>query len=113
MKSKMLKFMAVFLSLFLIGYAGYQAWVFFYTPYKTEIAVNYSVNEAIHVDGIAIRTETVIEDQYGGSVSYKLSIATLGSMPKTLAVLAVSIATSASFLAAETVTLPSLSTESS
>ena len=70
MKSKMLKFMAVFLSLFLIGYAGYQAWVFFYTPYKTEIAVNYSVNEAIHVDGIAIRTETIIEDQYGGSVSY-------------------------------------------
>lgn len=70
MKSKMLKFMAVLLSLFLIGYAGYQAWVFFYTPYKTEIAVTYSVNESIHVDGIAIRTETVIEDQYGGSVSY-------------------------------------------
>ena len=51
MKSKMLKFMAVFLSLFLIGYAGYQAWGFFYTPYKTEIAVNYSVNEAIQFQG--------------------------------------------------------------
>ena len=43
----------------------------------------------------------------------KLSMATLGSMPKTLAVLAVSIATSASFWAADRVTLPSLSTESS
>ena len=70
MKSKMLKFMAVLLSVFLVIYAGYQAWTFFYTPYKTEIAVTYSVNEAIHVNGIAVRTETVIEDQYGGSVSY-------------------------------------------
>ena len=70
MKSKMLKLMAALLSLFLIGYAGYQAWVFFYTPYQTEIAVTYSVNESIHVNGIAVRTETVIEDQYGGSVSY-------------------------------------------
>ena len=41
-----------------------------YNPYKTEIAVTYSVNEALHVNGIAVRTETVIEDQYGGSVSY-------------------------------------------
>ena len=70
MKSKMLKIMAVLLSVFLLGYAGYQAWVFFYTPYQTEIAVTYSVNEALHVSGIAIRTETVIEDQYDGSVSY-------------------------------------------
>ncbi len=70
MKSKVLKLMAVLLSVFLIGYAGYQAWMFFYTPYNTEIAVTYSVNESIHVNGIAVRTETVIEDQYGGSVSY-------------------------------------------
>ena len=70
MKSKMLKIMAVLLSVFLLGYAGYQAWVFFYTPYQTEIAVTYSVNEALHVSGIAVRTETVIEDQYDGSVSY-------------------------------------------
>ncbi len=43
----------------------------------------------------------------------KLSMATLGSMPKTLAVLAVSMATSASFWAAVRVTLPCLSTLSS
>lgn len=66
----MLKTLAVLLSVFLIVYAGYQAFVFFYNPYRTEIAVTYSVNEAIHVEGIAVRTETVIEDQYGGSVSY-------------------------------------------
>lgn len=70
MKNKMLKTLAVILSVFLVVYAGYQAWSLFYNPYKTEIAVTYSVNEAIHVDGIAVRTETVIEDQYGGSVSY-------------------------------------------
>lgn len=70
MKNAMLKMLAVLMSVFLIGYAGYQAWTFFYNPYKTEIAVTYSVNEAIHVDGIAVRTETVIDEQYGGSVSY-------------------------------------------
>lgn len=70
MRSNALRIIAVLLSLMLIVYAGYQAWVFFYTPYKTEIAVTYTVNEAIHVNGIAVRTETVIEDQYGGSVSY-------------------------------------------
>ena len=43
----------------------------------------------------------------------KLSMATLGSMPKKRAVRADSTATSASFWAAETVTLPSLSTLSS
>lgn len=43
----------------------------------------------------------------------KDSMATLGSMPKNSAVLAVSTATSASFWAAVKVTLPSLSTESS
>ncbi|MBQ7874823.1 MAG: hypothetical protein IJ306_06670 [Oscillospiraceae bacterium] len=70
MKNTMLKTLAALLAVFLIGYAGYQAWTFFYNPYQTEIAVTYSVNESIHVNGIAVRTETVIEDQYGGSVSY-------------------------------------------
>ena len=70
MKSKLMKATAILLALFLIVYAGYQAWTVFYNPYKTEIAVNYSVNESIHVDGLAVRTETVIEDQFDGSVSY-------------------------------------------
>ena len=70
MKNAMIKTLAVLMSVFLIGYAGYQAWGFLYNPYKTEIAVTYSVNEAIHVDGIAVRTETVIEDHTDGSVSY-------------------------------------------
>ncbi len=70
MKSKMIKVSAFFLSAFLLVYAGYQIWRFFYNPYNTEIAVNFSVSESIHVNGIAVRTETVIEDSYDGSVSY-------------------------------------------
>ncbi|MBR5310881.1 MAG: hypothetical protein IKU42_07145 [Oscillospiraceae bacterium] len=66
----MMKLLAIIMSLFLIVYAGYQAWTVFYNPYNTEIAVSYSVNESIHVEGIAVRTETVIEDQFDGSVSY-------------------------------------------
>lgn len=70
MKVNFLKVFAALMTFFLVIYAGYQAWTFFYNPYQTEIAVTYSVNEAIHVDGIAVRTETVIEEQYDGSVSY-------------------------------------------
>ncbi|MBQ5329386.1 MAG: hypothetical protein J6J15_09410 [Oscillospiraceae bacterium] len=70
MKVSFFKIFAAVLAIFIIGYAGFQAWTFLYNPYKTEIAVTYSVNEALHVNGIAVRTETVIEDQYGGSVSY-------------------------------------------
>ncbi len=70
MKINILKIFAVLLSLFLIAYAGFQAYTFFYNPYNTEIAVTYSVNEALRVNGIVVRSETVIADQYGGSVSY-------------------------------------------
>ena len=69
MKSKFFKIMAVLFAIFLIGYAAFQARTLFYNPYRTEIAVTYSVNEAVHVNGIVVRTETVIEDQFGGSVS--------------------------------------------
>ena len=70
MKSKMMKVSAFFLSAFLLVYAGYQIWRFFYNPYSTEIAVNFSVSESLHVNGIAVRTETIIEDDYDGSISY-------------------------------------------
>ena len=70
MKSKMLKTLALIMSVFLLVYAGFQVWRFFYNPYRTEIAVSYSVSESIHVNGIAVRTETIIEYNYGGSVSY-------------------------------------------
>ncbi len=70
MKSKVLKGFAILLSVFLIGYAGYQLWQFFYHPYQTEITVSASVNESIHVSGLAVRTETLIENEYDGSVSY-------------------------------------------
>ena len=70
MKVSFLKILAAILVVFLLIYAGFQAWIFFYNPYQTEIAVTYSVNEELHVNGIVVRTETVIEDQYGGSVSY-------------------------------------------
>ncbi len=70
MRSKMLKTLAIVMSAFLLVYAGFQVWRFFYNPYETEIAINHSVSESIHVNGIAVRTEMIIEDSYGGSVSY-------------------------------------------
>lgn len=70
MKSKMLKILAILLTVLLIAYAGYQIWRFFYHPYETEITVTSSVNEGLHVSGLAVRTETMIDNAYGGSVSY-------------------------------------------
>ena len=70
MKSKMLKILAILLTVLLIIYAGYQLWRFFYNPYETEITVNLSVNESLNVSGLAVRTETLIDNVYGGSVSY-------------------------------------------
>lgn len=71
MKGKMIKLLAVIMSAFFIFYAGYQAWRFFYNPYQTEIATEYSVSESLHVNGIAVRSETLIESEYtSGSVSY-------------------------------------------
>ena len=51
MKVSFFKIIAAILAVFIIGYAGVQAWIFLYNPYKTEIAVTYSVNEALHVKG--------------------------------------------------------------
>lgn len=70
MKGKLLKGFSILLSVLLLGYAGYQVWQFFYNPYQTEITVAASVNESLHVNGLAVRTETLIENEYGGSVSY-------------------------------------------
>ncbi len=71
MKGKMIKLLAVVMSAFFIFYAGYQAWRFFYNPYQTEITTEYSVSESLHVHGIAVRSETIIESvQTSGSVSY-------------------------------------------
>lgn len=71
MKGKMIKLLAIVMSAFFIFYAGYQAWRFFYNPYQTEITTEYSVSESLHVHGIAVRSETLIESEYtSGSVSY-------------------------------------------
>lgn len=71
MKGKMIKLLAAVMSAFFIFYAGYQAYRFFYNPYQTEITTEYSVSEALHVHGVAVRSETLIESEYAsGSVSY-------------------------------------------
>lgn len=70
MRTTVGKILVIAMSLFLIAYAGYQAWQFFYHPYETEIAVSYGVNNTLRVQGLAVRTETPIESEYAGSVSY-------------------------------------------
>lgn len=60
----------VLLSVFLLIYVGYQLWGFIDNPYKTEIAMRYSVSETIRVNGIAVRTEEPVYSEDAGSISY-------------------------------------------
>lgn len=57
-------------SLFLIVYAGYQAFRYFYAPCRTETAFNFTVSDSVEAEGIMIRDETVIDGQYSDVVSF-------------------------------------------
>lgn len=59
-----------FIAIVFLAYAGYQIYKMTYNPYETELASEYSVSDSIHVFGLAVRSETLIEDNYSGSVTY-------------------------------------------
>lgn len=69
-RNKLFTALFILIAVFLLVYGGYQAYKAFYKPYQTEIATSYSVNDSVHISGLAVRTETLIENEYGGSVSY-------------------------------------------
>lgn len=64
------------LALFLVVYIGYQGVRYFYSPYTTETAVAYSVEDSLRVKGVMIREEEVISDEGSSIVSYLVEDAT-------------------------------------
>lgn len=70
MKSGMVRFISVVLVLFLLVYAGWQTYRFFFAGYKTEAAAGFEVARAVTTKGILIRTEEPLEKDVSGVVHY-------------------------------------------
>ncbi|HJB25372.1 MAG TPA: hypothetical protein H9662_02000 [Firmicutes bacterium] len=49
---------------------GFQVYRYFYTDIKTEVAYNYTVSDSMEASGVAVRSETVIEQTYDGVINY-------------------------------------------
>lgn len=70
MNSVAAKVTAFLLSLLMLAYVGYQAWLAFYNPYVTEAVYLESYVEHQQLDGFFVRSETVIEGAQTGVVGY-------------------------------------------
>ena len=60
------------LVLFLMVYAGYQAYRYLYSPYKTEVAYEFEVFDTIKVHGLVLRDEQVIPAAVTGTLAYQV-----------------------------------------
>ena len=58
------RIVSVLAVLFLLIYAGYQAYRYTYTPYRTETAYEYTVSETFQAKGIIIRDEVLVEEKF-------------------------------------------------
>lgn len=64
------KILAAVLSFFLVLYVGYQVYRYTYSPIKTEPVQQYTIDETVYAQGIAIRDEIPVEGVSSGVVSY-------------------------------------------
>lgn len=60
------RLIAAMLLLFLTVYVGYQLYRYYFSPIQTETAFQHSVTESIAVEGVIIRSETVIPRTQSG-----------------------------------------------
>lgn len=70
MNSIATKILTAIAGLLLLVYAGYQGYRYLYSPYKTEIAIDYVYNDVVSTRGIALRNETVLGALPSGVVNY-------------------------------------------
>ncbi len=70
MKSLAIRTATIFIAVFFVLYVGYQAIRYFNEPYQTEVVFRTSVEESIRVDGVAIRSESVLESTSYSGVDY-------------------------------------------
>lgn len=66
------KFTAIILAMFIIVYAGYQTFRFFYSDYKTESAYSFEVARVYSTSGVLIRDEHPIPQSRSDSLLYTI-----------------------------------------
>lgn len=49
---------------------GFQLYRYYHTDLKTEVAYNYTVRDSLEAQGVAVRSETVIDTTYSGVINY-------------------------------------------
>lgn len=79
------KLIFALVALFFLSYVVFQAWRYFYAPFKTETVYEYTVNYNIPVRGIAIRDETVLAETRSGVESYVVDDGERVSIGQTIA----------------------------
>ena len=70
MNSTAAKIVAVLISLFMIAYVGYQAFLSFYDPYETEVVKKEQYIESVQLNGFFVRDEQVIPTAKTGVIGY-------------------------------------------
>ncbi len=72
MKNLTGKLASLALVLFLMLYAGYQGYRYFYSPYKTEVAYEFEVFDSMKTRGLVVREEQVIPANTSGILAYRV-----------------------------------------
>ena len=65
-----LKAVIAILAVLGICLVGLQIYGYFHQEIKTEIAYNYTISDSLEADGVAIRSETVLDQTYNGVINY-------------------------------------------
>lgn len=70
MKSLAIRTATIFIAIFFVLYVGYQAVRYFNEPYQTEVVFRTSIEESVRVDGVAIRSESVLQSTSYDGIDY-------------------------------------------
>ena len=71
MNSIVSRIVGIMLSIFTIVYFGYQAYMMVYDPYVTETALVDNYMDQIDIQGIAIKSEQLLDEVSSGIVNYR------------------------------------------
>ena len=70
MKSLAIRTATIFIAVFFVLYVGYQAVRYFNDPYQTEVVFRTSIEETLRTDGVAIRSESVLNSTSYEGIDY-------------------------------------------
>lgn len=72
MDSKIMRVVMVVFSAFVILCFGWQVYLLFFIPYKTETAELHAYTDEVELTGVALREEQLISETYSGVIQYEV-----------------------------------------